>query len=286
MLRFVRLCLLALAASLALALLLPAPAAEARKGCPAGMRLIQGKFCIDRYEASMDVVNSKGKTQRRHSPYHQISPDQRVRARTRRGVVPQAFITQEEAAIACETAGKRLCTDDEWVTACKGKKPTLYPYGEDHVAKRCNDYGESPLLRVFGNKSKEELYGYDSMNDPRLNKLKKTVARTGSHSKCRNSYGLHDMVGNLHEWTSNKTGVFRGGYYLDTHRHGRGCDYKTTGHNTKYSDYSVGFRCCSRPGGEKRPKEIRIPVPKGSAKAKDFERKKKQRIAARKRASK
>jgi hypothetical protein len=39
-------------------------------------------------------------------------------------------------------------------------------------------------------------------------------------------------------------GTFRGGYYLDTHINGNGCEYKTTAHSVKYRDYSTGFRCC------------------------------------------
>ena len=74
--------------------------------------------------------------------------------------------------------------------------------------------------------------------------MKGTLAKSGAHKKCRSSYGVFDMVGNLHEWTASKTGTFRGGYYLDTHQNGDGCDYKTTAHNARYHDYSTGFRCC------------------------------------------
>ena len=57
------------------------------------------------------------------------------------------------------------------------------------------------------------------------------------------------MVGNLHEWTSDPNGQFRGGYYMDTHRNGDGCFYKTTAHTPSYRDYSTGFRCCASPRG-------------------------------------
>jgi hypothetical protein len=52
------------------------------------------------------------------------------------------------------------------------------------------------------------------------------------------------MVGNLHEWTAAAGGTFRGGYYLDVEQNGLGCDYRTSAHNTRYHDYSTGFRCC------------------------------------------
>ena len=55
----------------------------------------------------------------------------------------------------------------------------------------------------------------DHMNDPRLNKPKGTCAPSGRFKRCKNSYRLYDMVGNLHEWTAAPGGTFRGGYYLD-----------------------------------------------------------------------
>jgi len=52
------------------------------------------------------------------------------------------------------------------------------------------------------------------------------------------------MVGNLHEWTDDRTGTFRGGFFMDTTQNGEGCAYSTTGHDFEYHDYSTGFRCC------------------------------------------
>ena len=232
-------------------LLLWPPAAEAKRGCRAGMVSVGGEFCIDAYEASLDVVTRSGKTVRRHSAYHAPKSGLRVAARSRRSVVPQAHISQEEAAGACEAVGKRLCTDAEWVQACRGKQPTAYPYGDEHIAGRCNDSGVSPLRKLHGGDDSVDTFGIEAMNDPRLNQIPGTVARTGQFRRCRNSYGIYDMVGNLHEWTADPNGTFRGGYYLDTTTHGAGCSYLTTGHNTKYRDYSIGFRCCDGGAGDR-----------------------------------
>jgi hypothetical protein len=209
------------------------------------MASVAGRFCMDRYEASVDVVDGRGRTIRRHSPYHTASAGQRLRARSRRGVVPQGYFSRDQAEAACRVAGKRLCTDQEWVTACKGRRPTLFPYGREHQPGRCNDQGVSPLRKIHGGDVSKKTFGMRAMNDPRLNQVPGSVARTGQFGRCRNSFGLYDMVGNLHEWTAARGGTFRGGYYLDTEENGQGCDYVTTAHDGTYHDYSTGFRCCS-----------------------------------------
>jgi formylglycine-generating enzyme len=85
------------------------------------------------------------------------------------------------------------------------------------------------------------------MNDPRLDEVAGTVARTGHFARCTGGLGIHDMVGNLHEWTAAPSGLFRGGYFLDTKTLGEGCSYVTAGHAPTYRDYSTGFRCCADP---------------------------------------
>lgn len=87
------------------------------------------------------------------------------------------------------------------------------------------------------------------LNDPRLGRVEGALATTGSHEACTSTYGALDMVGNLHEWVktdaSTDHGTFAGGYYLDTHLNGDGCQYRTTAHAHDYHDYSTGFRCCA-----------------------------------------
>lgn len=234
-------------------LIFHAPLARARKasGCPAGMAFIMGRYCIDRYEASLEEVAEDGAALGAHSPFRSPA-GKRTRARSRKGVIPQAYISKTEAELACEQAGKRLCTDDEWLTACRGKQPTQYPYGDEHHPGYCNDQGVSPLRSLFGADDDPQTFGFDRMNDSRLNRVPGSVAKTGSFPHCRNAFGVYDMVGNLHEWTANKDGTFRGGYYLDTHINGDGCSYQTTQHSPDYHDYSIGFRCCADPSGSLR----------------------------------
>jgi formylglycine-generating enzyme len=239
---------LAIGVAAFLALTLPSAddaAANGKHGCPAGMASIFGKFCIDRYEASvLEVLPDK--TTRPHSPYAPVE-GLAIKAVSKKGVKPQAYISRMQAEAACEAAGKRLCSDEEWVTACKGKNATVYPYGDDHKDGYCNDAGVSSFNHYYGGGNAEpppKAYTWNNMNDPRLNQLEGTLAPTGQFEKCKNGFGVYDMVGNLHEWTAARGGTFRGGYYLDTHINGDGCDYRTTAHARAYHDYSTGFRCC------------------------------------------
>lgn len=227
----------------------PSPkSAQAKgKGCPDGMASVLGKFCIDKFEASTVEIGGKGKGRNKaHSPFLPVE-SLKTKAQSKRGVYPQAHISRDQAELACKNAGKRLCTDDEWLRACKGKKPSAFPYGDERKPGLCNDRGISSFNFYYGTGGSEpskEVYTWANMNDPRLNQLKGTLSKTGSHKGCRSSFGVYDMVGNLHEWTANPKGTFRGGYYLDTAINGEGCDYKTTAHKSTYFDYSTGFRCC------------------------------------------
>jgi formylglycine-generating enzyme len=223
---------------------------EAKGGpCPAGMAYVQSDdlkpYCIDRWEAS--TVEIDGKKEASHSPYQPVTNLQ-VKAVSKPDVVPQGYISKNEAEQACKNAKKRLCRGDEWQRACRGRKPTTFPYGDERKSGYCNDSGRAPLASLHPG---EDVYSSaTAMNDPRINQAPNTVAKTGSFAKCKNAYGVHDMVGNLHEWTAEvegQRGVFRGGYYQDTHQNCDGCGYKTDGHGPSYHDYSTGFRCCADP---------------------------------------
>jgi hypothetical protein len=206
--------------------------------CPAEMAYVNGS-CVDKWEGSLVEVNADGSTTP-WSPYK--SPvGVTVKAVSQPNVVPQAHISMVQAKAACEEAGKRLCHVDEWKSACKGPEHTKYPYGDEHKANMCVDTNRTaPLGKLFSSK---EMFGKNAMNDERLNQMDNTVEKTGEAAACTNDYGVHDMVGNVHEWLDD--GAFHGGYYLDTKINREGCDYATTAHNAIYYDYSTGFRCCA-----------------------------------------
>ena len=211
-------------------------------GCPPGMLRIEG-FCVDRYEGSLVELDSGG-LERPWSPYWNPA-GHRVRAKSVAGAVPQGYIRQTEAAAACAEAGKRLCTDAEWLRACQGPQGLSYPYGATRQAGVCNDArAQHPAIEYFGT---NDSWIWSELGNPCLNQLADGLARTGDHPGCATAEGAFDMMGNLHEWTADPAGTFRGGYYVDTVINGNGCLYRTVAHDTSHWDYSTGFRCCADP---------------------------------------
>ena len=226
----------------------PHPLAQDAR-CPLGMAYVSG-FCIDRYEAYVVAVDDAG-VESPHSPFDVLG-DGGFRAKVARGVVPQGYISQLQAAAACANAGKRLCTQAEFVLACRGPDvANAYPYGGT-VRKPgdCNEGKGSSMPLFFGNDATK--WTYANFNDPRLNQWDGGLAKTGDFKACVSPYGAYDCVGNLHEWgadppDSKGHGRFRGGFYGDAEINGHGCLYVTSAHEVAYHDYSTGFRCCADP---------------------------------------
>jgi hypothetical protein len=161
-----------------------------------------------------------------------------------RGVVPQGYLSYYTAKEACENAGKRLCTHDEWVTACEGARHTRFPYGDRFDRSKCNVYRYyHPAYVLHDNSS----IGH---TDPRLNLVVEhgrdpVLRNTGATRSCASRWGkdrIYDMVGNLDEWVEDKGGMFVGGFYARGTT--KGCESKITVHARAYYDYSLGTRCC------------------------------------------
>ena len=210
--------------------------------CPDGMAVVDDGFCMDRYEAALEEWT--GDAWVAASPYDTVS-GRTVRATVDKGLVPQGYLSGDQAAAACEAAGKRLCLDAEWDLACRGPDGTTFPYGDTYADGACNDDydGTHPVIDYFG--TSEGIWDSTSMNDPGINQQDGTVAPGGAFGDCRSHWGIHDLHGNLHEWVDESSGVFRGGFYGDAEINGSGCRYVTTAHSRSYHDYSTGFRCCS-----------------------------------------
>jgi formylglycine-generating enzyme len=237
---------------------------KAESACPSEMTPV-GDTCVDRYEGHLLRRRDDGSLVKH--PHHARPTSGVFVARSEPGVRPQAYISRIEAASACENAGKRLCSVTEWYRACRGTNDTTYPYGPSFVAGRCN-VGKPHLLSIVHG-SNAKAWQYDAhFNDPELDQRPGFLATTGEFSGCVSTYGAYDLVGNLHEWVSDRVdasmvtklplndglrrrlrrntgkGAFMGGFFSTTNQHGRGCDFVTMAHEPAYHDYSTGFRCC------------------------------------------
>jgi len=214
-------------------------------GCPAGMAPIAGrtpKACIDRWEAHLVEVLDDG-TEHTWSPF--FNPGGlNTKAKSAPNAIPQAYVSQIQAGQACRASNKRLCNDDEWIAACKGSKGSQFPYGKDEKRGTCNDHRDThPAVQYLESR---DLSVFTKLEHPCINQIPGSLMRTGEKKECVTPEGsAYDLVGNLHEWTADSKGHFRGGYYVDTWLNGKGCDYVTTRHEPSYWDYSTGFRCCA-----------------------------------------
>jgi hypothetical protein len=209
-------------------------------GCPPGMLPVEA-FCMDRYEATLVEVLPDGSLGP-WSPFLNPAGAQVV-ARSVAGAVPQGYINQVQAGAACQAAGKRLCTDAEWKRACGGPGGTTYPYGASLEPDACNDARAChPAVQLY---ETGRDWIWSELDNPCLNQLPQGLAPAGGYPACVSAEGVFDLVGNLHEWTADPAGTFRGGFYVDTKGNGAGCAYVTTAHPVTYWDYSTGFRCCA-----------------------------------------
>jgi formylglycine-generating enzyme required for sulfatase activity len=167
--------------------------------------------CIDRWEASP-----------REDGAGRIGA-----AVSRPGAVPADHVSWEDADRSCRAAGKRLCSSDEWLVACRGPQGRRYPYGDDLDVDACN---VSQLGKKAGKPGKRP---------------------SGSLPGCDNGRGVMDLSGNVWEWTAtaDRTGTLRqlwgGGFANDNVDQELTCGFRKALYQPANQRHSgIGYRCC------------------------------------------
>ncbi len=260
------------------------PEKPKEKTCPKEMVKVKGDLCVDRYEGTLVDMKGKRPVSRFYPPTRsqtifsynkwgekagesgaaldtslavpappawQVAESFDIVAESKPGVFPNAYVNFVNAQKACENAGKRLCTRDEWMTACKGEAGTKYPYGDEYKVHECNVFRWTHPGK--------ELHDDYTINhdDPRLLLVKDKRGRpllrkTGTTEKCASEWGedaIYDMAGNVDEWVVVEKGdgkfghAFMGGFFSRNTKNGCESTFGK-GHGKRYQDYTTGLRCC------------------------------------------
>jgi len=226
----------------------PPPDPGPNPACPNDMRLVQGA-----HEEEMERLCLREKAHRcwsyvPHATVTQGTVTQmrfcmdQYEAPNRAGERPLVMTDFRQATKWCEQRGKRLCTEQEFETACEGPRLQPYFYGFQVDASVCNS--GKPWLQFDG----------DALNAGG-DKAKKEVERlwqgaaSGAFGRCRTSDGIYDLLGNVEEWVVARKGrrypgALMGGFWA---KPWTGCRGTNDAHQPGFVFYEVGWRCCGDP---------------------------------------
>jgi formylglycine-generating enzyme required for sulfatase activity len=158
-----------------------------------------------------------------------------------RGKQPAVMMSFVEAERLCAGAGKRLCTEFEWETACEGPETLPFPYGQRVDDAACN------TAKPYRPVSEAKLASRDARVREAETRRLWQGEPSGAYPRCVSRSGAIDLVGNVEEWvqTSRPEWPFRsalkGGYWS---KRWAGCRGTNDSHGPEFRFYEVGLRCC------------------------------------------
>jgi len=128
----------------------------------------------------------------------------------------------------CTWAGGRICTEEEWLAACRGAEGLAFPYGNAYDPEACNAKSSTGAVAGASN----------------------STGPVGSFERCQGGLpGLFDMAGNVAEWVDACKGTyckFRGAGHTSNDPVDRfaGCSGVCSGNDKSLQSSVVGARCC------------------------------------------
>ncbi|MCC6522542.1 MAG: SUMF1/EgtB/PvdO family nonheme iron enzyme [Polyangiaceae bacterium] len=178
--------------------------------------------------------------------------------------LPFVWVSPTQARKVCEAEGKRLCTQAEWVAACRldpaGGEPFLYSYGNELDLAACNT--NKPAAK----------YNQGTCDPDSARSAWKSCSTntepTGAFPRCRSRLGVYDLQGNVAEIMTRRdpeeqrlVSQLKGSafFYVDVHRkdtdpyekgkYSDRCDHDPRWHvepmqSAWHVNYHLGFRCC------------------------------------------
>ena len=190
----------------------PSEESEGKKFCSSDMIFVNssdGGFCIDKYEASAGSECAYANPENQSETRENLNNNKCLSVSVR-GSIPWRNISQNQAAIACAKAGKRLPLNKEWLQAALGTPDMSHGW----TSKDCQvakNWGEGP-------------------------------GPSGSGENCRSSAGAFDMIGNAWEWVEGT--IYDGEYNgkpLPEQGHVAGIDDESLPSETTEEDFDPNY---------------------------------------------
>jgi formylglycine-generating enzyme len=153
---------------------------------------------------------------------------------------PLVVTTFAESQAYCAESSKRLCNESEWTFACEGESALPYPYGYARDSSACQIDVPGPGINE------------DTFNPRTTGRTADGLSQawrgvpSGHKPRCVSPFGIHDMTGNVDEWTTTVRtwgypSILKGGYWGKVRTR---CRPQTRAHGPMFVTYEQGFRCC------------------------------------------
>lgn len=138
-------------------------------------------FWIDKYEVTNSQFLDFSIKERYTGEGAKEGKDWRLFMTPEKAYFPVVYITWNDADAYCKSLGKRLPTEEEWEKAARGPNGNVYPWGSDWAENRSNTY-EAGITKPVA------VGQFDDVS----------------------FYGVHDMLGNVQEWTASWYSTYKG----------------------------------------------------------------------------